>query len=379
MVDAVWQDILYAWRALRRTPAFTILTVLILAAGIGATTALFSVLDRVALRPLPYPDPERLVVVHELLPRSATPRSPVNGAHFEEWRRAARAFDEMALVFPTTFTLGDRSEPERIGGARASASLFTMLGAPVLHGRTFSPDEDALGRNHVVLLDYRLWARRFGSDASIVGREIRLDGEPYTVIGVLAPRFEPADVSRLYPIAISIDRPQIWMPLALRSSERNPAQGFQFACIARLAPGVSVAQGLSELNGVQRAIGARLPGNIALKAGVVSLHEQLTGASRNGLELLLATAAVVLLVGCVNIANLFLTRATTRQHELAILHALGADRRRLLRQLFAESLTLATAGGFLGATISPALIRVIVRAAPRTCRASSRSRSMAAS
>src|SRR5712691_4441545 len=167
MIEAVSLDVRYAWRSLRRAPVFTIFAVLILSGGIGATTALFSVLDQIVFRPLPYLNPERLVVVHEILPASATPRSPVNAAHFEEWRAATRSFDRMALLFPVSFTLGGASEPEQIGGARASAVLFRMLGAPILHGRAFSDDEDALGRDRVVV-GHDLWRRRFGGDAAIV-------------------------------------------------------------------------------------------------------------------------------------------------------------------------------------------------------------------
>lgn len=363
-MEALSQDVRYAWRSLRRAPAFTIFAVLILSGGIGATTALFSVLDHAVLRPLPYMDPERLVVVHEVLPASATPRSPVNAAHFEEWRAAARAFERMALLFPVSFTLSGASEPEQIGGARASASLLSMLGAPVVHGRTFSEDEDALGRDRVAVLGHKLWIRRFGGDAAIVGQQIGLDGEPYTVIGVLAPGFELENVSRLYPITVTADRPQIWTPLGLRPFERTPGRAFNFACVARLKPRVSAKQATSELNALQREIGRRLPGGIDLKASVVSLHEQLTGESRGGLELLLATAALVLLVACVNIANLSLTRGITRRHELALLHAVGATRGRLLRQLLAESLTIAAAGGLFGAGITPALTRLVVLSAP---------------
>jgi putative ABC transport system permease protein len=364
MFEAVSQDVRYAWRSLRRTPVFTVLAVLMLSAGIGATTALFSVLDQVVIRPLPYADPERLVVVHEILPTSATPYSPVNAAHFEEWRAATRSFEHMALLFPVNFTLSGRSEPEQIGGARVSASLFTMLGAPILHGRTFVEDEEALGRDRVVVLGHNLWIRRFSGDAAIVGQQIRLDGEPYTVVGVLAPGFELSNLSRLYPVTVSADRPQIWTPLGLRPFERAPEEAFNFACVARLKPQVSATQAISELSTLQREIGRRLPGHIDLRAGVVSLHEQLTGTARGGLELLLATAAVVLLVACVNIANLSFTRAMTRQHEFAILHAVGASRGRLLRQLLAESLTIASAGGLFAAGIAPALIRLIVISAP---------------
>jgi putative ABC transport system permease protein len=364
MFEDVLQDARYAWRSLRRTPLFTVLAVLILSAGIGATTALFSVLDQVVIRPLPYKDPQRLVVVHEMLPTSATPRSPVSAADFEEWRAATRSFDQMALLFPMRYTLSGAVEAEEVFGARVSASLFTMLGARILHGRTFSEDEDAPGRDRVVVLGHGVWVRRFGGDAGIVGQQIRLDGEPHTVVGVLAPGFELSNVSRLYPFAVTVDRPDLWTPLGLRPFERTPGQAFNFACIARLKPQISLTQAAGELNALQREIGRRLPGNINLSASVVPLHEQMTGASRGSLELLLATAVVALLVACVNIANLGLTRAMAREHELAILHAIGADRRRLLRQCLAESLTIAAAGGLLGAALAPALIRMIVISAP---------------
>ncbi len=232
MFEAVSHDLRYAWRSLRRAPLFTIFAVLILSGGIGATTALFSVLDQVVIRPLSYPDPERLVVVHEVLPASVTPRSPVNAAHVEEWRAGTRSFEQMALLFPVIFTIGGVSEPEQLGGARASASLFTMLGAPILHGRTFSADEDALGRDRVVVLGHDFWIRRFGGDAGIVGQPIRLDGEPYTVVGVLGPGFQLSNVSGLYPMTIATVRPQIWTPLGLRLSERTPGQSFKI-CLHR--------------------------------------------------------------------------------------------------------------------------------------------------
>jgi putative ABC transport system permease protein len=364
MFEDIFFDLRYAWRSLRRSPAFTVVAVLILTLGIGVTTSLFTLFDRVVIKALPYPHPDRLVVVHEVLPKSVTTLSPVNAAHFEEWRAAARSFDDMALLFPVWFTLTGTSEPERVDAARASASLFRILGARILHGRLFTDEEDSLGQNSVVVLGYDIWVRRFGGDRAIVGQPIRLDGELYTVVGVLAPGFDVSNVSRLYPITVEAVHPQMWTPLGLRPSERTPGQGFKFASIARLRPQVTAAQAISELNSLQGEIGRRLPGHVALEASVVSLHEQITGGSRKGLELLLATAAIVLLVACVNIANLSLTRATGRRHELAIQHAVGASRERLLRQLLGESLTIAATSGLLGALISPALIRLIVICAP---------------
>jgi hypothetical protein len=219
--------------------------------------------------------------------------------------------------------------------------------------------EDALGRDRVVVLGHDLWIRRFGGDPAIIGQPIRLDGGPYVVVGVLASGFELPSVTHLYPMTVTADRPQIWTPLGLRPSEQTSGQLFKFVCIARLRPQVSAPQAISELNALQREIGRRLPGNIDLKASVVSLQEHLTGPSRGGLELLLASAAVVLLVVCVNIASLCLARGIARQHELAILHALGARGGRLLGPLLAEGLTIAAAGGLVAAGIAPTLLRLI--------------------
>lgn len=365
MFEGVWLDVRYACRSLSRTPLFTVFALVILAIAIGATTALFSVLDHVVIRPLAYTDPGGLVVVHEILPGSVTPRSPVNAAHFEEWRASARSFDQIGVLFPLRLTLSGASEPELIGGARVSASLFSMLGVPILLGRAFSEDEEALGRNRVAVLGHDLWMRRFGADAAIVGQQIRLDGEPYAVIGVLGPRFEWPSLRRLYPIAVTVDHPQIWIPLGLRPSERTPERMFAFACIARLRANVSLAQANAEVNAVQRAIGHGLPGGIDLKASVVPLHDQLTGSSRAGLELLFATAVIVFLVACVNISNLFLARGIARRYEFAIVLATGANRRRLLQQVLAESLILGTGAGLVAAAvIAPLLTRFIVTAAP---------------
>jgi predicted permease len=364
MVESLLHDLRYSIRSLSRTPGLMLWALLMLSSGIGATAAVFSVVDRTILRPLPYKDPDRLVSIHEVLPVSATPESPVSALHFEEWRTATRSFEEMALLFPGMFTLGGASDPEQVGGVRASASLLPMLGARMQHGRTFSGDEEVLGRHRVAVLAHDLWTRRFGADISVVGRQVHLDGDSYTVIGVLAPDFEFPNPIHLYPMAVATDRVQIWLPLGLRPFERSPSTAFNFACIARLKPHISATQALQDVDAVQREIGRRLPGSISLRASVVPLHEQLTGSSRRGLELLLATAGVVLFVLCVNIATLFLTRGMARQHEFAVLQAGGATRRRLIQVVLLESLVIATAAGILGAAMTPTLIRLILFSAP---------------
>ena len=356
-------DIQYGLRSLRRIPGFVLATLLTLGVGIGGTTAIFSVVDRVVFRPLIYKDPQRLFAAYEVLPASATPRVPVSANHFRQWQTAVRSFD-MALVFPVSFTLTGTGDPERVWGALASAALFSTLGTPVLHGRAFAPEEEVAGRDHVVVLDDEFWSRRYDRDPSVVGKSISINGEPHTVIGVLAPAFGLPNVSHLYPMAVTADRPQFWKPLVPRPFELTPTGGFNFACIVRLKPNIAVAQALADVDAVQATISRQLPGNTILKTALVPLQEQLVGSSRAGLQLLLATAAVVLLVGCINIASLFLTRGAARQRELAIRQALGADRRRLFRQLLTESLMLAAAGGVLGAALAPTAIRLIIAWAP---------------
>ena len=363
VIEAFWRDVRFAWRSLQRSPGFTMCACLVLSIAVGATTALFTLLDRNILRALPYPDPDRLVVIHETLPVSITPQNAVNAAHFEEWR-AAHSFERIALILPVSITLSGPTEPELVGGARVSASLFGMLGASVVHGRTFLEHEDELGRDRVAVLGYDLWTRRYGADSAIVGQHVRLDGEPYTVVGVLGPRFEPPSLARLYPFTVTTDRPEIWTPLGLRPSERVPTQGFMFACIARLKPQVSVAQARAEIAAVQGEIGRGLPGSIDLGANVVTLHEQLTAVSRTPLQLLFATAIAVLLVACVNIANLLVVRGVARQREFAIMQAVGAAPRRVLRQVLAETVTLAGTSGVLGAGLASILLRWIFLSAP---------------
>src|SRR5712691_1969966 len=187
MFDILWQDVRYGLRALRRTPGFTLAALLTLGIGIGGTTAIFSVVQAVVLRPLGYPDPDRLFAIHEVMTSrtAATRRIPVSAMHFREWRTATHSFEAMALIYPVSFTLTGNGEPQPVPAARTSPALFPMLKIGALYGRTFSEDEDQPGRDRVVVLGHELWNRQFGADPGVVGRTITLDGEPYTVIGVL--------------------------------------------------------------------------------------------------------------------------------------------------------------------------------------------------
>jgi len=359
-------DLRHAWRALRHNPGFSALAVATLAFGIGANTAIFSVVDGILLRPLGYGDEDRLVAIHEVVPKFShlAPRIPVNAMHFIEWRKSVHAFERLALIGGIDLNLTQAGEPERLPAARVSPSLFPMLGARTQLGRTFVEEEDQPGRDHVVVLSDGLWKRRFASDSNVIGRKIVLDGNPYEVLGVLAPGFHFPKLSQLYAMTVAEERPELWKPFAVKSDELEALGDFNFACIARLRPGGSLSRALAELNAAQARLASQAPEKIELLAAMVPLPDQITGRSRTGLEMVLCAAGLVLLIGCVNIANLMLARATSRKRELAIRAALGAGVRRLLGQILTESLLLAGIGGALGAAMAYAALRLILARAP---------------
>ncbi len=366
MFDALFSDLQFATRMLRKNIAFSAIAISTLALGIGANTAIFSIVDGVILRPLSYRDSNRLVVIHEAVPKFArlAPLIPVNAMHFLEWRKRASSFEQLALLQGVTYNLTGWGEPERIPAARVSANLFPMLGVQPRLGRTFLQDEDRPGHDHVVVLNDELWKRRFAADPNIIGRKIMLNGHPYDVIGVLPAGFHFPKLSQLYAMTISQERPQLWKPFALRDDELEPMGDFDYSCIAKLKPGITPAQALSELNVIQAQLAAQAPEKFELHAAIVPLRNQITGRSRAGLELLLAGVAVVLLIACVNIANLLLARASGRRQEIAIRSAIGASVGRLVRQMLVESLALGLAGGLLGLALAYAALRIILRYAP---------------
>jgi predicted permease len=366
MLSGFVSDLGVAARALRRHPALGGTAVATLALAIGANTAIFSVVDAVLLRPLTYPRADRLVSVHESVDelRHVSPLIPVNATHFETWRRETRSFEQMALVGGVRFNLTGLGEPRRVPGARVSPGLFRMLGVKTALGRTFTPDEDRPGRDRVVVVDHGFWVRELGADPGAVGRRLLLDGTSYEIVGVLPPDFSFPKLSDLYAMTISEERPEIWKPFALADEERGSAGDFNYVCIARLRDGVTAAQALSELEGVQARLAEKAPVEVHLHAALVPLQEQITGRARVGLQLLLAAVGVVLLIGCVNIANLLLARAHERRRETAIRSAMGASRRHLVRQALAESLLLSALGGALGVALAWWTLPVILARAP---------------
>ena len=361
--DQLLQDARYGVRVLRRNPAFSAVVILTLALGIGLNTAVFTVVSAVLLRPLPYRDASRLVVIHEVLPKLA--HIPVNNAHFDEWRRSLSAFERLALLWGFSPNLTGRGEPERLGAARVSPSVFTMLGVQAQLGRTLLDEEDQPGRDRVVVLSDSLWRRRFGADRAIVGRSILLDNEPYVVVGVMPSGFVFPNLRDLYPITVSGERAELWKPLALSLAEvRTSLGGFNFACIAQLRAGVSIAQAGEELNALEARLGKEVPDPMELQADLIPLQNQLTARSRTGLELLAGAVVAVLLIGCVNLINLLLARGGARGREVAVRSAIGAGRGRLVRQLVTESLVLAGAGAVCGVAMAWGSLRVLLALAP---------------
>ncbi len=362
----MFEDFRYAARALARTPGFSAVAIATLALAIGANTAVFSVVDTAILRPLAYRDAQRLYDIHEVVPKFAhlAPLLPVNAVHFLEWRKNAQSFEQMALVGEDVANLTGVGEPRRVNRARVTPALFRMLGVEAQIGRTLADEEDAPGKDGVLVLSHEFWQNRLGADPAIVGRMLKLNDRPYRVVGVLPASFRFPKLSALYALTVADERPDVWRPFALKDEEKDDLGDFNFACIARLRPEATAARAQAELNGIQAGITARLPEKVELRAQMVPLQDQITGRARGGLNLMLAAVAAVLLIACVNIANLLLARTTGRRRELAVRTALGASTGRLVRQMLAESLLLAAAGGAIGMAVAYGGVRALVAYAP---------------
>lgn len=344
----IWESCLdectRAARDFRRSSKLTLLALIILGIGIAATTTAFSIIDVVFLRPFNYVHQDRLYVVREVLPRLATPLDGVNALHFREWKKSARSFEEMALLSGSEMNISGIVEPQRVFAARTSSNVFDMLGIEAFLGRTFQEGEEAAGRDLVVVLGYSLWRSRFASDRNIVGRTVTLDGQPHTIVGVLPPTFEAPNLKYLYSGPSTAAAPELWKPFGLWG-EPALVQMFGFACIARIRSGMSQSQAASELNALQQGIGQRSGRLEGLQARIVPLQEQVVGRSRVNLLLLLAGAFAVLVVGCVNFAQLLYARNQERRREFAIKRALGASEARIAWQLLLEAVIVGLVAG----------------------------------
>jgi len=336
---------------LRRNPSFVAVVTLTLALGIGANTAIFSVVNSVLLKPLPFKDPNRLVIIWENDTKNRATNSPVSLSDFVDWKDQTGAFEQIAAWRFLYFNLSGRDEPERVQGLTVSASFLPLLGAQVQLGRTFLPEEEQIGRDKVVVLSDPLWRRRFGEDPSLVGQKIDIEGEPHTVVGILAPSFHIFRV---------LNRPlDIYVPLTFDRSRLNRRDHDIFV-YARLKPAVTLDQAQSEMDVLYRRLEQEYPQtNSSRGARVVSMSEGFAGDIRPTLLLLLFAAGFVLLIACANVGNLALARAVARQREMAVRASLGASPWRLLRQVLTENLLLALLGGAAGAVVAFWGIRIL--------------------
>ena len=351
MMDAFAQDLRHALQTLRRAPGFAAVAVLTLGLGIGANTALFSVVDAVLLRPLPFPDPERLVRVLSTVRGSEAAVSPPD---FADWRRMARSFSGMAAMSTASAALSGDGVAEQVPDAQVTADFFRVMGVTPARGRTFTSEELQPGQNRVAVVSDALWRRRYGSDAGLVGRTIRVDGMSLQVVGIMPPGFT-------YP-----EGTQLWLPNAFDAQTLATQRGAHYLdVVARLAGGASAQSASREIAQVSDRIRADNPSvNIAWSAAVRSLRDEMVGDIQRPLFILLGAVGCVLLIACVNVANLLLARGMGRTRELAVRAALGASRMRLAGVVMAESLCLGIGGALLGCVLAAWGIGAVVGLAP---------------
>jgi putative ABC transport system permease protein len=362
-MNSLWQDMRQTFRMLRRSPGFAIVAVLTLALGIGATSAIFSVVNGVLLRPFPYSDPDRLVVVWERNLAMGLPYMVVSPPNYADWRDQNSVFDGLEAFSYRRIIHESHTESNAIRGARVTAGMFSLMGAAPMLGRAFTPEDDRDGSDPVVMLGYASWQSRFGGDTELVGRSIRLDGQNHEVIGVMPPGFDfPPPV--VLEGAPPTEPTELWIPFAIDMEGGSRGQHFM-TVLARLKGGVDLSAAEAEMSTIAARLQQEYPStNADWDIALTPLNRQVLGEVSLQLMILLGAVGVVLLIACVNVTNLLLARGTTRLKELALRASLGAGRGRLLRQLLTESLGLSLLGGLVGLAVAYWGAKALVQLAP---------------
>jgi putative ABC transport system permease protein len=361
MIATLWQDLRFGLRMLLKSPGFTVMAVITLALGIGANTAIFTVVNGVLLKPLPFIEPERLVTVWERYPAWGIERNDPAAANYADWKAQSQSFESLAMLsWVKGINLTGSDDPVRILSVSVTANLFQVLQVKPLLGRVFTAEEEILGRDQVVLLSYNLWKSRFGGDPAVVGKTVSLDAQNCTVVGVMPPGF-------VFPGGTGIEPAvDLWRPLALSAPELRERSWHAYTVIGRLKQGISLDQARVEMDTLQTRIQKANPSSSAgTHCNIIALREQSVGGVRRALLVLFGAAAFVLLIACANVANLLLARAGARQREFAIRTALGAGRWPIMRQLLVESTLLALAGAALGALLAVWGVRALTAGAGR--------------
>jgi predicted permease len=364
-MQTLFQDLRYALRQLRKAPGFTVTAVLTLALGIGATTAIFTLVYDVLLRPLPYKQAEQLVVMEEVVAefRDIYPKLPVNANHFVTWQQNSHSIQSMAVMGEDSMPLGMGGHPLQVDVVSATPGIFSVLSSTPQLGRAFSTQEAQPGHERVVVLMNNLWRQEFQSDPGVLGKTITLNGFPYTVIGVMPRSFHLPIVQAIEGTNTDRAKPiEALVPMAFSKDQLQEAMGdFNYFGLARLKPGVSIAQANAEINALQHTISVGLSADEkgTLSAVLTPFQQMLVGNNRTPLLILLAAVAGLLLVGCVNITNLLLSRAAGRRQQMAVAAALGASRAEMLRMAMRETVVLAAFGGVLGIVLAAILVPVM--------------------